>query len=101
MYDEDGSAADQKLEVDERGVIEASSMVNPEQVMAAATGGIGVGVGIGVGGPGTATGSGTGLTGYWQHATTATSYWPSLFDCWTTPPIASGSQTLSLPRDDD
>ncbi|XP_067215097.1 uncharacterized protein [Linepithema humile] len=100
MYDEDGAATDQKMEVDERGVIEASSMVNPEQVMAAA-GGIGVGVGIGVGGPGAATAGGTGLTGYWQHATSATSYWPSLFDCWTTPPIASGSQTLSLPRDDD
>lgn len=97
MYDEDGTAADQKMEVDERSVIEASSM-NPEQVVA--PGGIGVGVGIGVGGPGTATGN-TGLTGYWQHATSATGYWPSLFDCWTTPPIASGSQTLSLPRDDD
>ncbi|KYN06077.1 hypothetical protein ALC62_02988 [Cyphomyrmex costatus] len=99
MYDEDGATADQKMEVDERGVIEASSMVNSEQVVAATTGGIGVGVGVG--GPGTATGTGTGLTGYWQHATTATGYWPSLFDCWTTPPIASGSQTLSLPRDDD
>lgn len=101
MYDEEGAAADQKIE-DERGVLEAGSMVNAEQVVAAATaGGIGVGVGIGVGGPGTATGGGAGLAGYWQHATTATGYWPSLFDCWTTPQITSGSQTLSLPRDDD
>ncbi|XP_032687147.1 uncharacterized protein LOC116851636 [Odontomachus brunneus] len=97
MYDEDGAAADQKME-DERGVLGVNSMVNAEQVVAAAAGSIPVGVGI-VSGSGGGTGSGTGLAGYWQHATTAPTYWPSLFDCWTTPQIASGSQTQ--PRDDD
>ncbi|KAG7213052.1 hypothetical protein KM043_002383 [Ampulex compressa] len=97
MYEEDGTTADQKME-DERGSgLECSGA---EQLV----GGIGVGVGIGIGGSGaagSAAGGTTGLAGYWQHATTATGYWPSLFDCWTTPPIASGSQTLSLPREEN
>ena len=97
MYDEDGATADQKIE-DDRSVIEADG-VSGEHVIATA-GGIGVGVGIGIGGSGTAAG-GAGLAGYWQHATTATGYWPSLLDCWTTPPIVSGSQTLGLPRDEN
>lgn len=99
MYDEDGSTADQKIEEDGRGVIEAGG-IGGERVIAT-SGGIGVGVGIGIGGSGTAPGGGTGLASYWQHATTATGYWPSLLDCWTTPSIASGSQTLSLPRDEN
>ncbi|XP_076629728.1 uncharacterized protein LOC143345950 [Colletes latitarsis] len=98
MYDDDGATADQKME-DDRSVIEADG-INGEQVITTA-GGIGVGVGIGIGGSGSGAGGGAGLAGYWQHATTATGYWPSLFDCWATPPITSGSQTLSLPRDEN
>ncbi|XP_034173903.1 uncharacterized protein LOC117601356 [Osmia lignaria lignaria] len=98
MYDEDGTTADQKIE-DERNAIDASG-INGEQVVGM-HGGIGVGVGIGIGGSASGHGGGAGLAGYWQHATTATGYWPSLLDCWTTPPIASTSQTLSLPRDEN
>lgn len=98
MYDEDGITADQKVE-DDRSVIEAGG-ISGERVIATA-GGIGVGVGIGIGGAATAPGGSTGLASYWQHATTATGYWPSLLDCWTTPSIASSSQTLSLPRDEN
>ncbi|KAF7392776.1 hypothetical protein HZH66_008609 [Vespula vulgaris] len=76
---------------------DAATLQN-EQIVSS-TAGIGVGVGIG-GSANATTAAATGLAGYWQHATTATSYWPSLFDCWTTPPISSGSQSLSLPRDD-
>lgn len=97
MYDEDGATADQKIEED-RNAMEAE--VAGEQVVVT-HGGIGVGVGIGIGGSGAAAAGGAGLAGYWQHATTATGYWPSLLDCWTTPPIASGSQSLSLPRDEN
>ncbi|KAK9303008.1 hypothetical protein QLX08_005181 [Tetragonisca angustula] len=100
MYDEDGTTADQKIE-DDRGVMEASGGgIGGERVIATA-GGIGVGVGIGIGGSGAGPGGGAGLASYWQHATTATGYWPSLLDCWTTPSIASTSQTLSLPRDEN
>lgn len=98
MYDEDGTTADQKIE-DDRSVIEAGG-ISGERVIATA-GGIGVGVGIGIGGSGAGPGGSTGLASYWQHATTATGYWPSLLDCWTTPSIASTSQTLSLPRDEN
>lgn len=98
MYEEDEPAADQKME-DETSVHEPGT-VNAEQVVAAA-GGIGVGVGIGIGGSGGGAAGSTGLAGYWQHATTGTGYWSSMFDCWTSPPITSGSQTLSLPRDDN
>ncbi|KZC03993.1 hypothetical protein WN55_01254 [Dufourea novaeangliae] len=97
MYDDDGTTADQKIE-DDRSVIETEG-IGGDQIIAT-SGGIGVGVGIGIGGPGAAAGGGTGLASYWQHATTA-SYWPSLLDCWPMPPIASGSQTLSLPRDEN
>lgn len=46
---------------------------------------------------------GAGLAGYWQHAATtaAASYWPSLLDCWTTPSVATTSQQMSLPRDEN
>ncbi|XP_076174253.1 uncharacterized protein LOC143150101 [Ptiloglossa arizonensis] len=100
MYDEDGATADQKIE-DDRSAIETEGI--GDELTVTTPGGIGVGVGIGIGGSGTAAAAaagGAGLASYWQHATTATGYWPSLLDCWTTP-IASGSQTLSLPRDDD
>lgn len=97
MYDDDGTTADQKID-DDRSVIDTDGISN-EQIVAT-SGGIGVGVGIGIGGTGTSTGGSTGLAGYWQHATSA-SYWPSLLDCWTMPPIASGSQTLSLPREEN
>ncbi|XP_076389427.1 uncharacterized protein LOC143264758 [Megachile rotundata] len=97
MYDEDGTTADQKME-DEGSVMDTGGICG-EQVVAT-HGGIGVGVGIGIGGSGAAAGGTNGLAGYWQHATTATGYWPSLLDCWT-PTIASGSQTLSLPRDEN
>lgn len=79
--------------------LDGSGVLQNEQIVSS-TAGIGVGVGLG-GSANATTAAATGLAGYWQHATTATSYWPSLFDCWTTPPISSGSQSLSLPRDDN
>ncbi|XP_076287986.1 uncharacterized protein LOC143212757 [Lasioglossum baleicum] len=97
MYDDDGTTADQKID-DDRSAME-TDVIGSEQVVAT-TGGIGVGVGIGIGGSGTGAGGGTGLAGYWQHATSA-SYCPSLLDCWAMPPIAFGSQTLSLPREEN
>lgn len=89
MYDEEGTAADHKME---------------DVRMGLGNGGVEAGASIGIGGPGGAgAGGGGGLTGYWQHAaSTAAGYWPSLLDCWSTPSsiTASGSQSLSLPRDD-
>uniref|UniRef100_A0A6V7LIT6 Uncharacterized protein n=1 Tax=Bracon brevicornis TaxID=1563983 RepID=A0A6V7LIT6_9HYME len=42
------------------------------------------------------------LPGYWQHAaTSAAGYWSSLFDSWTTNPIATGSQSLSIAWDEN
>ncbi|XP_078037425.1 uncharacterized protein LOC144470312 [Augochlora pura] len=98
MYDDDGTTADQKID-DDRNAMETNSS---EQQIVAASGGIGVGVGIGIGGSGAAAGAGTGLAGYWQHATSAPlPHCPSFLDCWAMPPIAFGSQTLSLPRDEN
>uniref|UniRef100_UPI00223B3228 uncharacterized protein LOC127067096 n=2 Tax=Vespula TaxID=7451 RepID=UPI00223B3228 len=99
IYDEDGTTADQKIEEERTAAnLDSAATLQNEQIVSS-TAGIGVGVGIG-GSANATTAAATGLAGYWQHATTATSYWPSLFDCWTTPPISSGSQSLSLPRDD-
>ncbi|KAI4496229.1 hypothetical protein M0804_000039 [Polistes exclamans] len=97
---QDGTTADQKLEEERTAAnLESAAALQNEQIVSS-TAGIGVGVGIG-GSTNAPTAAATGLAGYWQHATTATSYWPSLFDCWTTPPISSSSQSLSLPRDDN
>ncbi|XP_076380767.1 uncharacterized protein LOC117224819 [Megalopta genalis] len=99
MYDDDGTTADQKID-DDRNAMETDG-IGGEQVVAA-TGGIGVGVGIGIGGSGAAGAGGAGLAGYWQHATSAPlPHCPSFLDCWAMPPIAFGSQTLSLPRDEN
>lgn len=62
--------------------------------------GIGVGVGIGMGA--SAPGTGGRIPGYWQHAaTSAAGYWSSLFDSWTTNPIATGTQSLALSWDEN
>ncbi|KAL2715193.1 pituitary homeobox x [Vespula squamosa] len=93
------TARAQKIEEERTAAnLDSAATLQNEQIVSS-TAGIGVGVGIG-GSANATTAAATGLAGYWQHATTATSYWPSLFDCWTTPPISSGSQSLSLPRDD-
>ncbi|KAK2586512.1 hypothetical protein KPH14_011405 [Odynerus spinipes] len=79
--------------------LETATLQN-DQIVSSTAAGIGVGVGIG-GSANSSTAAATGLAGYWQHATSATGYWPSLLDCWSTPPISSSSQSLSLPRDDN
>ncbi|XP_063974718.1 uncharacterized protein LOC135161244 [Diachasmimorpha longicaudata] len=93
MYDEENNAADQKANEETRIIGGSSGNANDSA-------GIGVGVGIGVGS--SAPGTGGRIPGYWQHAaTSAAGYWSSLFDSWTTNPIATGSQSLSLSWDEN
>ncbi|XP_015590362.1 uncharacterized protein LOC107265429 [Cephus cinctus] len=98
MYEEEGTVADQKIE-DSRIALLANGANTMDSV--------GVGIGIGLGGT-TTTSAGAGLASYWQHrrtqdignaANTAAAYWPSFLDCWTTPSIASSSESL-LVRDE-